>query len=150
MSDQMRHQIAGGTWDAYSFLNEASQLTVVSFNVESALENQHTGLNTSAWVIVYLPVNYVAENGLPAEVAFDRLRRIESHLIRTLDENQVECRLVGRKTYAGQQEFVFQAAALKPFADAIQPMLEKDSAYRMELQSQEGWEYFENNIKTLA
>ena len=147
MSDQMRHQIAGGTWDAYSFLNETSQLTVVSFNVESALENQHTGLDTSVRVIVFIPINYVGENGLPAEVAFERLRKIESHLIRTLDENSVECRLVGRKTYAGQQEFVFQVAALSQFADAVQPMLEKDSAYRMELQSQAGWEYFEHNIK---
>jgi len=147
MGDKMQGQIAGGTWEVYSFLGEAGKLTVVSFNVEAALENQHSGLHTTARVVVRLPVNYVGENGLPDETAFEQLRRIEKHLIQSLQESGLECRLVGRKTSDGRQEFVFQVTDLQRFTEAIRPMLEKDTAYRIELQSQAGWEYFERSIK---
>ncbi len=147
MTDPILHDITGGTWDVYSFLNETGQLVVVSFNIEAALEERPVNLNTNARVIVRLPINAVGKNGLPAETAFEQLRRIEKHLIRSLEENTVECRLLGRKTWDGKQEFVFQTAELQSFSDAIRPMLEKDSAYRMELESQAGWDYFEQNIK---
>lgn len=147
MSEEGKSQITGGTWEVYSFLDETGQLAVVSFNMEAALEDRHSGLNTGARVIVNLPAQEVGSNGLPVDTAFERLRRIEKHLIRLLEQGNLECRLVGRKTAGGSQEFVFQLEDLRRFVDAIRPMLEKDTGYRTELQSQVGWEYFEHQIK---
>lgn len=148
MESEQNRNITGLEWDAYSRIEgEGNQLTVVSYDTALAQQELQQTSQSTARVIVSIPVNYIQKNGLPTEESWQYLQRMERHLIRLVSNAGVDCRLGGRILSGGKEELVFLTTAEQSFIAAIAEMLEKDTAYRMELQFEEGVCYYEDQVK---
>jgi regulator of RNase E activity RraB len=141
-------RIIGDSWAVYSCTYGEGQRAVISFDVELGKEERHKGYNKSIRVIVYVPLaGRVLQNGLPVREELPRLEQFEDDLLGTLQKRSVDCRFVGRMTYGGMREFVFQVEDVKAFRDSVSRVERTTDDYRIELKEGEGWQFFDEKIR---
>jgi regulator of RNase E activity RraB len=140
-------KVVGDSWAVYSYTYEEGMKAVISFDVDRAREEEHRGYGYSIRVIVRIPlVGRVLENGLPAGDELPRLERFEDGLLKVLEKQGVNCQLVGRMTYGGMREFVFQVEDVKGFGESASKLESLAGDYEIELREEEGWRFFDEKV----
>ncbi|MBN1486777.1 MAG: DUF695 domain-containing protein [Anaerolineae bacterium] len=142
-----KHQIVGDSWNMYAYQYGDGNQAVISFDTSLASEEHHEGYNTSMRVIVYIPLECVMANGLPARQALPELDNIEQRLVESLEKGAVDCKLGGRMTYGGMREFVFQVEDIEKFRDSATSLSSSVVDYKVELREQEGWGFFDQKVR---
>jgi regulator of RNase E activity RraB len=138
--------IAGDSWAVYFYYYGEGQKAVISFDVELAKEENHTGYGHSIRVIVYVPLTgRVLENGMPVREELPKLQQLEDNLLQALQKRGVDCRLVGRMTYGGMRELVFQVEDVKAFRRSFSRVATDD--YKVELREGDDWQFFDEKIR---
>lgn len=141
-------QIVGDSWAVYSYEYGKGQRAIISFDVACAQEEQHQGYRQSERVIVYIPTNgRILENGLPAREELPKLSQFEDDLLKRLQQQAVDCKFVGKMTYAGMREFVFQVEDVATFHSSVAKMMRDTKDYKIVLRQSEGWHFFDEKIR---
>jgi len=141
-------KIVGDAWNVYTCRYGEGQVGVISFDDEVSREEKHMGFDTCIRVVVYIPPDdRVLDNGLPVREELPNLDRLEDTLVSALEKQRVDCRFVGRMTYGGMREFVFQVEDKQGFRDTVEKMIQDVKDYRIELEESEGWQFFDEKIK---
>jgi regulator of RNase E activity RraB len=140
-------KVVGDSWAVYSYTYGEGMQAVISFDVDRAREEEHQGYGHSIRVIVRIPlVGRVLENGLPVRDELSRLEQFEDGLLKALEKRGVDCRLVGRTTYGGMREFVFQVEDVKGFRESASKLGGLAGDYEIELREEEGWRFFDDKV----
>ena len=140
--------ITGNSWAVYTYVYGEGQRALISFDVPFAEEEQHQGYEQCRRVIAFLPAASVSANGLPADKAIsDQLNKFEDKFIKLLEKQAVDCKFVGRMTYGGMREFVFQVEEPASFMEVFNKESQKNSAFRIEVKESAGWQFFDEKIK---
>jgi regulator of RNase E activity RraB len=132
-------------WNYYYYFYGDKQLCMVSFH-EPACEPKNQRPGSGRRFIAHAAITEIAPSGMPTPAAFERMKTIEERLIELLAYWKVESWLVGRQTYGGLRELLFQVDApyLAGFEDACRAVAGEYEG--TELLPSEGWEYFNRNI----
>ncbi|MCP4602333.1 MAG: DUF695 domain-containing protein [Proteobacteria bacterium] len=139
-------KIAGEQWDIYTYTYGEGLRAIIGFDVPLAQEKQHQGYNWTGRIIVYIPHHKVMVNGLPQRDELESLMAFENNLITALQNDGVDCKFVGRMTYGAMREFVFQIETVDVFRKSARQVLKRASEYKIELQEQEGWQFFDEKV----
>jgi hypothetical protein len=139
-----------GGWEVYSYTYGDGMVAVISFDVESAEAEEHADHPHGRRVIAFLPEGEVSDNGLPSQKAVQRLDALEDGLLQALRAANVEGRFVGRMTYGGMREFVFQVTDAPGFARALTAWRDWQNGWRIETREREGWGYFDEKVRPSA
>jgi regulator of RNase E activity RraB len=141
-------EITGNSWAVYTYVFGEGQRAIISFDVPLAEEQQHQGYEQCKRVIAFLSASRVSQNGLPGDKQIsDQLHKFEDELVKLLEKQAVDCKFVGRMTYAGMREFVFQVENTEAFDKAINKGLQKSKELHVEIKASEGWQFFDEKIK---
>jgi len=140
--------IVGNSWAVYSYNYGEGQRAIISFDVERAQEGNHKGYNHSIRVIIRIPlIGRVLENGLPVREELPKLHQLEDDLLQKLEKQGVNCRFVGRMSYGGMREFVFQVEDIETFRAGVSKLEGRAGDYEIELREAEGWQFFDEKVK---
>ncbi|MFL7790691.1 MAG: DUF695 domain-containing protein [Anaerolineae bacterium] len=140
-------KVVGDSWAVYSYAYGEGMQAVISFDVDRAREEEHQGYGHSLRVIVHISlVGRVLENGLPVRDELSKLEQFEDGLLKVLEKRGVDCRLVGRMTYGGMREFVFQVEDVKGFRGSAAKLEGIAGNYEIELREEEGWRFFDEKV----
>jgi regulator of RNase E activity RraB len=139
-----------GGWEVYSYTYGDGMVAVISFDVESAEAEEHADHPHGRRVIAFLPEGEVSDNGLPSQKAVQRLDALEDGLLQALRAANVEGRFVGRMTYGGMREFVFQVTDAPGFARALTAWRDWQNGWRIETREREGWGFFDEKVRPSA
>lgn len=122
-------------------------LALVSFDEEVTNENNQKGYNHCKRVIFHIDHDNVSENGILNGDENKKMMQYEDELIKCLEDNNVDCKFVGRMTYCAMRDFIFQVENTKNFDKAIQKWSKEIKDYEIELKESKGWNFFNNRIK---
>ncbi len=140
--------IVGNSWAMYSYNYGEGQRAIISFDVERAQEGDHEGCNHSIRVIIRIPlIGRVLENGLPVREELPKLQQLEDDLLQMLEKHRVSCRFVGRMSYGGMREFMFQVEDVETFRAGVSRLDRRAGDYEIELREGEGWQFFDEKVK---
>jgi regulator of RNase E activity RraB len=137
-------------WEVYSYTYGDDQVAVISFDVESAEAEGHPDHPHGRRVIAFVPEPEVSDNGLPSQNALQRLDALEDGLLQALQAAKVEGRFVGRMTYGGMREFVFQVTDGPGFARALSAWRDRQKGWRIETRERDGWGFFDEKVRPSA
>lgn len=100
---------------------------------------------------VILPIAAPNENGGPGSPESETLWGLEDELCELLGKSRVRCRLIGRLTYGGIREIVFQLADWETFRPPVGWWMAQHEEYSIDVSEHEGWEFFDECLRpTLA
>jgi regulator of RNase E activity RraB len=141
--------IVNDAWNIYHFAygDEDEYAAIIRFDEAAAQEERHRGYEQSVRVVVYIPLETVTSNGLPASATLPDLRRLEEELVQRLRRRKVDCRLVGVMTYGGLREFVFQVQDRARFGRQIARWMKGVEGFKIELKESEGWDFFDRKVR---
>ncbi|MCA9982153.1 MAG: DUF695 domain-containing protein [Anaerolineales bacterium] len=148
MAQALTEYITGGPWEVYSYLFQEKQRIIVSFNVNRALQDQHDDLPHCARLLVYAPIEFVDAEGLPDGDILQPLAELEDKIMEILAKHNIACQFVGRLTYNGVREFIFQVdpASLPHFHEITDEIIHR-SPLEMARKEELGWRFFDENIR---
>jgi regulator of RNase E activity RraB len=147
MFGKKRQQVViGDSWEMYTYTYGEGMRVVISFDVEAAREKEHRGYGRTMRVILYIPMPQVHENGLPVGEVLPSLAEVEERLLKLLRKGGVACRFVGRMTYGGMRELIFQAEGEEPFRACVEQLAQQVDAFKVELREGEGWRFFDKKV----
>lgn len=130
-------------WNGWAYTFGQGERCVVSFDVE-ACEASERRASTCVRVIGFAPESEVGRNGMPSQRAYQELTALEDALVAKLGEDGAPCWLVGRQTYRGMRELIFQVedvAAFERVHAIVAPRF-----LRSELVKKDGWTFFDEKI----
>lgn len=133
-------------WNVYSFVYGEGQRAIVSFDLEAATTDEQVEFAEERRVIVYVSAQYVTPNGLPDGDKHRELAQLENELITALAGGDVNCLFVGRMTYGGMREFIFEVGDTHEFDEVVNAWQPSGPAFRAELKSGEAWDFFNRKI----
>jgi len=137
-------QVIFDRWDTYVVVTDEGPV-FVSFD-EGATEKDLGGsLPRCARVII--PIHHPNRAGGPVHPENERLWTMEDQLCASLSEAGVTCRLVGRLTYGGRRELVFQLADRDAFRPPLAFWMARNPDYEMDFAEHDGWEFFDTFIR---
>ena len=140
--------IAGDSWAVYSYVYGEGQRAVISFDVSLAKEEKHQGYEHCRRVIAFIPASMVAANGMPADKrTSDQLNKFEDDLVKTLEKQGVDCKLVGRMTYGGMRDFIFQVEDESAFDSVVDKVIRNTKMFKIEGKESVGWQFFDEKVK---
>lgn len=135
-------------WGSYVSFNDDGPL-FVSFDDGLTQAELPADLRYCARVIV--PIAAPNENGGPEGDEAERLWALEDELCELLGRQGVACRLIGRLTYGGTREIVFQLADWESFRPPVGRWMAQHPEYSFEVSEHDGWTFFDECIRpTLA
>ncbi len=138
--------VIGDRWEMYTYTYGEGMRAVISFDVEAAREEEHRGYGHTMRVILYIPMPQVHGNGLPVGEVLPRLAEVEETLLKRLSKRGVVCRFVGRMTYGGMRELVFQVEDEAPFRASVEQLAQQVDDFKVELREGEGWRFFDEKV----
>jgi hypothetical protein len=139
--------IVGDAWEVYSFAYGEGLRAVISFDHAAANEPVHEGHPHCRRVIVQLPADQIGEDGLPLRSASPKLDEMGGGLIADLEAARVDCRFVGRMTYGGLRELVFQVADVPGFTRRLEAWRARQAAWQVEVRESAGWDFFDEQVR---
>lgn len=95
---------------------------------------------------IMIPVHAPNRNGGPSEPESGRLWNMEDKLCESLVKQHVDCRLVGRLTYQGIRELVFQLSDWEYFRPVVGNWMLLNQDYEIEVSEHEGWEFVRGSV----
>jgi regulator of RNase E activity RraB len=138
-------KIVSDEWAVYSYGYGHGLRAVISFDVTAAHEEKHVGYDTCVRAVARIPLERVLENGLPDRSALLGLQQLENDFVQALQTTSVACRFVGKMTYGGMRDFVFQVADVPAFKKTIGKTAPRDGL-RLELIEKPGWTFFDEKV----
>jgi regulator of RNase E activity RraB len=142
MSEEIK--IVLDEWNAYT-ADRDGVLMFISFDENAASQDEIEGLGLCARVLV--PIKDPNSAGGPESPETEVLWEMEDELIELLDEHQVKCRLVGRLTYDGMREIVFQLHDWETFRPPVGLWMMQHGDYKIDVSEHEGWGFFDDYIR---
>ncbi|HTN74330.1 MAG TPA: DUF695 domain-containing protein, partial [Pirellulaceae bacterium] len=136
-------QVVFDHWDAYPVTTDDGPMFVL-FDVDAAQQDLSAALPYCARVIV--PIKAPNHNGGPVGDERERLDTMEDELSQTLAQAGVACRLVGRLTFRGMREMVFQLHDFESFRPPVGRWLAEQTDYEVDVSEHEGWDFFRDCI----
>ncbi len=133
-------------WAVYSYVYGDQMRAIVSFDVTAAREKEHQGHPHCVRMVIRVPMNAVRENGIPAPPALDELQRVEESFLKILQKDRVDFRLVGKMTYGGMRDFVFQVEDVAAFKQTVSEVTPQ-GGFTVQLIEKPGWTFFEEKVK---
>jgi regulator of RNase E activity RraB len=131
-------------WEVYvTEMDEAPFFVAV--DVEAAQQDLTDTLTHCARVLI--PIQNPNNNGGPVSPESEHLYEMEDALCRTLAEHGVLCRLVGRVTFKGMRELVFQLDDYETFRPPVGLWMGEISEYEIDVSEHEGWDFFDTCIR---
>lgn len=127
-------------WDAYPVDTEQGPMFVL-FDVEAA-QQQELQAEFPCCARIIIPIKEPNHNGGPQGEERERLDALEDELCGALSQHEVKCRLVGRLTFRGVREIVFQVADYETFRPHVGAWLKAQTDYEIDVSEHEGWEFF--------
>lgn len=142
--------IVGDSWESYFYTYGEGQLARIGFDVAAGAEQKHKAYRNCRRVILFVDASRVREDGMPSDDDISQLISLEQALIAGLQEQAVDCRFVGRMTYGGMQEFVFQVEDAQQFDKTVSAWTGSVSAYKTEVRRETGWMFFDRKVRPSA
>jgi len=131
-------------WDSYVAQRD-DLLLFISFD-DGLTEGELPGdLPWCARIIIC--VREPNENGGPVSPESERLWDMEDELCSLLRDHRVACRLIGRLTYDGYREIVFQLRDWESFRPPVGSWMSRHGDYEMEVSEHEGWDFFDTCLR---
>ena len=140
-------KIVVGPWEMYHYRRENGMLCVVSFDLGLAQSEPIAELNQSYRIVLHLLPENTQAGGLPVEGMVVQLEDIERDLVKSLETAKVNCRMVGRQTYEGKREMVFQVENGEHFEQIYGIWAADFTDFKVEQVQSEGWDFFEQHLK---
>ncbi len=137
------HKVVHDHWESYPIGTDDGPMFVL-FDVAAAQEDLSAELPFCARVIV--PIHAPNENGGPVGEESQRLDDLEDALCDLLTQHRIPCRLVGRITFQGIREIVFQLRDFESFRPPVAHWMMSQSDYEIEVSEHEGWDFFRDCI----
>lgn len=137
-------QIVSDEWNTYP--GERDGVTMfISFDEAAARAEPPNDLQLCARVII--PVHAPNDSGGTAPLESEALWAMEDELVSLLQKHRVHCRLVGRLTYGGLREIVFQLHDWDSFRPPVGLWIMRHVEYQIDVSEHEGWDFFDNYIR---
>ena len=131
-------------WDTYVSETDDGPI-FISFDDEAAKSDLTHILQHCACVLI--AIQKPNANGGPVKPEADRLWDMEDALCEQLSKHGISCRLVGRLTFKGKRTLVFQLDDPEAFRPVFQRWRKDNVDYRIKLWEDEGWNYFDENVR---
>ncbi len=137
-------QIVFGGWNAYPAERDGVSM-FISFDEAVTRKEPPNDLQLCAriWIRIHSPNN----TGGPDSPERELLWEMEDELLALLKKHKVRCRLVGRLTYGGLREIVFQLHDWDSFRVPVGLWMMPHEEYEIEVSEHEGWEFFDQYIR---
>jgi regulator of RNase E activity RraB len=134
-------------WQVYSYTFGEGQRAIIRFDHDAATERAHHGHTRCRRVIIFLPLEQIAPNGLPRRYEMlESVEKWEDSLLEALTAAGVDGRLVGVMTYHGLRDIVFQVTDADHFALVVEHFKATLPGVRIETKGSEGWEFFDTRV----
>jgi len=137
-------QVIFDPWDTYVVTTDEGPI-FISFDEGVTQEDLSESLPYCARVII--PIHSPNDAGGPVHPENEKLWAMEDELCALLSEGGVRCRLVGRLTYGGERELVFQLADWDAFRPPVGHWMTKHPDYKFDVSEHDGWEFFNTCIR---
>jgi len=141
-----KKQVVSGRWEVFQYRNQQGNMRVISFDFDLAQGDRPENLDTCYRVTLHLMVENLQPGGLPVEGMVVQLEEIERDLITSLETAEVNARMVGRMTFEGKREMVFQVEDETHFEKILSIWLIDFPDFRPAFQKEAGWTYYEENL----
>jgi len=125
-------------WESYAY-STGSGVAFAGFHTDSDKIPQ-TEFPLCGRVII--KIKRPTSNGGPARDEAETLWALEDSLVAALEEGSVECLLLGRLTYKGDRELVFQLRDWESFRPAVGKWMEDHGDYEVGVSEHDGWNFF--------
>jgi hypothetical protein len=137
-------QIVSDEWNFYMADREEVRM-FISFDDAVTHGDPPPGLELCARVILSIK----APNGAggPVSPEAELLWDMQDALTAALEKDRVRCRLVGRLTYEGLRELVFQVHDWDSFRPPVGLWMMQHEDYEIEVSEHEGWDFFDAVIR---
>jgi hypothetical protein len=137
-------QIVSDEWNTY--MADRDDVTMfISFDETVTGDEPPPGLDLCARVI--LPIKSPNDAGGPVSPEAELLWEMEDELTALLQKHKVRCRLVGRLTYGGLREIVFQLHDWDSFRPPVGLWMMQHEEYEIDVSEHDGWEFFDEYIR---
>jgi regulator of RNase E activity RraB len=137
-------QIVFDEWNAYPAERDGVTM-FVSFDEAVAREEPPANLQLCARVMI--PIHSPNNAGGPVSPESEVLWSMEDELVSLLQDHHVHCRLVGRLTYGGLREIVFQLHDWDSFRPPVGLWIMRHEEYQIDVSEHEGWDFFDDFIR---
>jgi regulator of RNase E activity RraB len=141
--------VTGRSWDTYYFYfgekEDDEFIAVVTFD-ENAVQNQK-GYDKCRRIIFCVDGKNVFENGLITSDEEKKITKYQNELLKLLKDNKVDFKFVGRQTYLGVKDLVFQVNDVNNFDKIAKDWAAKITDYKIEFKELKGWDFFNAKIK---
>jgi hypothetical protein len=137
-------QVVFDRWDSY--VSESNGKPVfVSFDVDAAENDLTDSLTQCARVMI--PIQKPNHNGGPVKPESDQLYEMEDELCAGLAKHRVPCRLVGRITFDGIRQLVFQLDDWDSFRPPVGLWMGEHEDYQIDVSEHDGWGFFDDCVR---
>jgi len=141
-------QVCGDSWEVYTYPFGEGMRAFVRFDLGIATSDLPPGYDDARSVLVRITPGHCQANGLPTHQATAELKRVEDELLALLEQERVDCKLVGVMTYGAMRDFIFQIAAPMAFdANVDRYIGEYDGGYELEKRELDGWRFFNDKVR---
>jgi regulator of RNase E activity RraB len=148
LSKKRKHvTVVREAWEFYSYTYGEDQRASILFDVWAAEEPEHVGYGACRRMIVYVPDQSVEEDGLPDPEAFAQAKQVEAQLVAALESARVDCIKVGRMTYNGLCDVIFQVEDVEGFERCFAALQKQGVVFKVELVESEGWSFFDAKVR---
>ncbi|HVO29609.1 MAG TPA: ribonuclease E inhibitor RraB [bacterium] len=137
--------VIGERWEVYA-LPDGEGRRVVSFDVD-ALDEARRPASSSRRVVLEIPAEMRADNGMPAPAAAVPMRLAEESLLAALESTRVRCRLVARQTWRGVRELAFQVEDGIAFEKIFGDWQRAQRWGSFHVDAEDGWTWFDANVR---
>lgn len=134
-----KSSVVSNHWNVYQRLHKDMRM-MVSFDEDVARGEQSAELSLCARIMIPTAVKNAA--GEFDRLSFDVLNGLEDHLVESLQQDNIHCRLVGRLTYGGLRELVFQLQDWESFRPTVGMWMREHAEHEIDVSEHEGWNFF--------
>jgi regulator of RNase E activity RraB len=141
-------QIEGDRWEVYDILEDDGFPAIICFDFDSIEPSNQKKYKHCQRIIIHFKEEQLYETRVPLKEANRKLNGLEKHLIGLLQLTTVPCRYVGRKTYDGKKEYIFQTDNPLEFYLAVELWSQQlhENGFSYDVTGSEGWDYFNEKI----
>lgn len=138
-------QVDNDRWEMFHFLDENKNTNIVSFDTTYTDQRDREEMDDEYALIIHIPESRL-NNGLPHPEENISLNKMENALIRSLEEAQVDCKVVGRTTFNGIKTFLFETRDGVDFQTVCKSWQQGMGSYVVELKHTTGWSEYQNML----
>jgi len=132
-------------WDSY-FTDRHDVSMTISFDDAVTQGEPPAGLDLCARVII--PISETnPDSSWPVDTESELLYAMEDEITEQLQAAEISCRLVGRMTYDGLRELVFQVGDPEEFRPIVGRWMQTHNGYEIDVSEHDGWVFFDDFVR---